>query len=883
MNTITYAEIYQSAHTVHIILFLLRVMNDYIQSLSVTNKKVFYKIKNTILKVVKATSAVDFNQNCLREHLCPRSINGRHTGNRNTTTNTLKKRLQDAQDRLQKANEEKAALLTSFALDQDHLRQAAFEHLNEYEHHQQWIANTRIQKKLTSLHRGPVRNERPAQGFINLSTTTLSKQQEKLLNLGLNCHFIRRPHPESKRIEIECLIDRLLTLQNERKVNLSPTIREDLIGESGRDRGHYRSQILTKEMKEAAKELRERDDIIIRKGDKAAVYVVMDKEVYMEKMDTILGNPAKFQRLQKDPTEQVKKRINNLIQKANTSTKHFNQVIGDYGPGYSYGTVKTHKPGNPLRPIISQVTTPTYHVAKKLNSLLAPYVPTGRSISSATEFIDLLRTAPPCHDIASLDVESLFTNVPVEKTIDIIIERVYRSALPNLDIPEDVLRSMLVTCTMEAPFLSHRGELFRQVDGVAMGSPLGVLFANMYMAWVEERTFNNHPPPGVYARYIDDIFITTTSDEEVPHLITALEENSSLAFTCESSVEGRLPFLDVDICKQDEGFKTKVYTKATNVGRCLNARGECPVSYKISVVSSYVNRALTHCSNWTEVHRELDRIRQLLTNNGYADHLIEKVIKKKLDQFAEPAQLPTPPQEKITIYHQNTFHDQYREECDALRGIIKRGVTPTNRDAIIDLRIFCKPNLIRSMVMRNSTAPRAPREATTNVVYKFTCQEGRCDGSSTYIGRTSSTLRRRLQYHRNQGSIFQHFTEIHSMRPPLQKLIEQTEIVHKESTFRKLQIAEAVSITCQHPTINIQQAADFILPSARPQVINPLQEQQALRHQQPSEPQPQEHQDQPANQNSGPVTRARSRATNPPTGLPPSVNPRPLPPQLNSQ
>ena len=49
-------------------------MNDYIQSLSHDNKKVFYKIRNVVLKIVKSTSAVDFNQNCLREHLCPRNI-----------------------------------------------------------------------------------------------------------------------------------------------------------------------------------------------------------------------------------------------------------------------------------------------------------------------------------------------------------------------------------------------------------------------------------------------------------------------------------------------------------------------------------------------------------------------------------------------------------------------------------------------------------------------------------------------------------------------------------------------------------------------------------------------------------------------------------------
>ena len=186
-------------------------MNGFIQSLSVANRRAFFKIKNSVLKIVKATSAVDFNQNCLRENLCPRSINGQPTGN-HSTTNILKKRLQDAQQRLQQASEEKTALWNAFSMDQDHLRQEASQHLDEYERHQQWIANTRIQKKLTTLNRGPVRNERPAQGFINLSTTTLTQQQEKLLNLGLNCHYIRRPHPETKRIEIECLIDNLLSL-----------------------------------------------------------------------------------------------------------------------------------------------------------------------------------------------------------------------------------------------------------------------------------------------------------------------------------------------------------------------------------------------------------------------------------------------------------------------------------------------------------------------------------------------------------------------------------------------------------------------------------------------------------------------------------------------
>ncbi|XP_076056327.1 uncharacterized protein LOC143034276 [Oratosquilla oratoria] len=362
-----------------------------------------------------------------------------------------------------------------------------------------------------------------------------------------------------------------------------------------------------------------------------------------------------------------------------------------------------------------------------------------RSVSSATDFIDLLRTAPPCHDIASLDAESLFTNVPVDETINIILDRVYRSDLPALNIPEYILKAMLETCTKEAPFLSHRGELFKQVDGVAMGSPLGVLFANMYMAQVEKKVFNHHPPPGLYARYIDDIFITTSSDEDANSLLTAFQNNSCLTFTCEQSEQKRLPFLDIDITKDKNGFKTKVYTKDTNVGRCLNARGECPPAYKRSVAAAYINRALTRCSSWTETRHELERIRQLLTNNGYPDEMIEGLIRKKLDHYTAPTQTPVSPDCKITIYYQSSYHDRYKDECDAIRGIIKRGVTPTHSNNTIDLRINAKPNLTRSLFMRNNTAPRTPKEASTNVIYEFSCQESRCDGSNTYIDRTSTT------------------------------------------------------------------------------------------------------------------------------------------------
>ena len=279
--------------------------------------------------------------------------------------------------------------------------------------------------------------------------------------------------------------------------------------------------------------------------------------------------------------------------------------------------MKTHKAGNPLRPIISQIPTPTYRLAKKLNQLLTPFVPAEFSLRSPTQFIDILENKSSNGLIASLDVESLFTNVPVDETIELIIQEVYHTEKTPLDIPENLLRQLLLLCTKEAPFRGPNGLLYKQIDGVAMGSPLGVLFANFYMGIIERRVLNdNTMRPHIYGRYIDDIFIDVSEEQHLHKLQDAFQQTSCLRFTMEMNNNGSLPFLDVIVSATEGNFITSVYTKKINIGTCLNAKSECPHRYMKSVIHAYVNRAFTHCSSWDLLHKELERITQLLVNNG---------------------------------------------------------------------------------------------------------------------------------------------------------------------------------------------------------------------------------------------------------------------------
>ena len=161
----------------------------------------------------------------------------------------------------------------------------------------------------------------------------------------------------------------------------------------------------------------------------------------------------KFVPLTKDPTEALKKEINQITSSNNMNPDYikFKKLVGQYNPGYLYGNPKIHKDlGNPpYRPIISQIGTPGYHIAKQIDALIKPYRDTTYITSSTLDFLDDLQQFSYKNEImASLDAKDLFTNIPVDETIDIIMNAVTNHPyLPPLNVDLTVLRKLLVICT----------------------------------------------------------------------------------------------------------------------------------------------------------------------------------------------------------------------------------------------------------------------------------------------------------------------------------------------------------------------------------------------------------------------------------------------------
>ena len=178
---------------------------------------------------------------------------------------------------------------------------------------------------------------------------------------------------------------------------------------------------------------------------------------------------------------------------------------------------KVHKCGVPLRSVISMIGTPAYKLAKFLDDLIKPLIPHTYLLKSTQEFTDRLKEIPfnNGNSMVSFDAVSLFTNVPLAETIELIIDRLHDDDNCNaVPVNKNVFRKLMFTATQG--LFMYDNKLYKQVDGVTMGSPLGPTLANFFLGCTEEKTFahNKKLLPKLYLRYIDDVYAVFDCDND---------------------------------------------------------------------------------------------------------------------------------------------------------------------------------------------------------------------------------------------------------------------------------------------------------------------------------------------------------------------------------
>ena len=222
-----------------------------------------------------------------------------------------------------------------------------------------------------------------------------------------------------------------------------------------------------------------------------------------------------------------------------------------------------------FRPILSAINTPGYNLAKFLIPILEPLTQNEFTVKDSLSFAKEITKYDSSLFMASLDVESLFTNIPIKETINNCVNDLHNKNLCNGELNKSDLFKLMETATSESSFIFDF-LLYKKIDGVAMGSPLGPTLANAFLCHYKKEWLGNcpsHVKRMVYRRYVDDVFVLFSSKEHLqPFKDYMNKQYRCIKFTLETEKNNTFSFLDINITRQNNQLKTSVYRKLTFSG-----------------------------------------------------------------------------------------------------------------------------------------------------------------------------------------------------------------------------------------------------------------------------------------------------------------------------
>ena len=292
-------------------------------------------------------------------------------------------------------------------------------------------------------------------------------------------------------------------------------------------------------------------------------------------METVVSDHNKFEKVG------IKKGILNFFIKHEKNISSYLKRLGKSGtlsikqykksqavgsrPGILYGLCKVHQAITdicpPFRPILSAVGTPSYKLAKFLVRKLSSITFNEFTVKDSVPFAEEMVHQDSKHFMGSLDVDFLFTNILLEETINICTNLLYNNEDVIEGINKSEFKNLSSLATQESCFIFN-DVLYKQKNGVAMGSPLGPTMANIFLSFYEIQFLeqcSKEFKPVFYRRYVDDIFVLFESAEHLSKLRNYFNTcDANMSFSFEQEKNGKLSFPDIEVSREKGKFVTTI-------------------------------------------------------------------------------------------------------------------------------------------------------------------------------------------------------------------------------------------------------------------------------------------------------------------------------------
>lgn len=386
---------------------------------------------------------------------------------------------------------------------------------------------------------------------------------------------------------------------------------------------------------EALKNLGKNTDIHITKADKGGGVVILNQTDYLAKMHTLLADDSTYDHVKTGTGKKLATIFNQtarrILSRTESGKKYLWLLEENPNPPHMYGLPKIHKEGHPMRPITSGIGSAPHKVAKFLAKPLSGLLGT---ISKAhlRHSQDLLQRINGISirnkRMASFDVASLFTNVPVDKAL-IVLEKAIASKEVTLPMEDTAFLALVKLCVQFNCF-SFNQEEYQQKFGMPMGSPLSTVLACLYMESLEEGQISKITGKNiVWLRYIDDVLILAPRRTNLHALLNKINNiEPTITFTMEDEHDdGTLPFLDVLLVRRNNDMMFKVYRKPTHKNDLIHYLSAHDPKTKSGVIIGFFIRAFRICSR-EFLAEELQFITDSFRLLMYPHHFISRARKK---------------------------------------------------------------------------------------------------------------------------------------------------------------------------------------------------------------------------------------------------------------
>lgn len=558
--------------------------------------------------------------------------------------------------------------------------------------------------------------------------------------------------------------------------------------------------------------------VALMPSDKGGEFCAVDQEVYRDLGRSHLSDTATYRPIPRMTAKTVEGKINNtwrtICRERGVSTRCLRSYISSNTRLATFHhVIKTHKPGPQLkiRPIIASRDSPTERIAWLLCSILSPLlkdVPTHLADSTAL-MTTVAGTSPQTlsryHHQCSLDVQALYTSVPVDEALLAMRDKLQQhgGAVPNPLRVEDVI--LLLKAVFNLAYFHYDGKIYRQASGLPMGCAVSGIVAILFLERIEARALDQFARCPLFRRYVDDCYALVENEEEARELQEVFNrQHPAIKYELEDCTRNQdttsLSLLDLTINVNQNGEASfDFYTKPARSSIFVHKDAALPWRQKAAAIRNERQRIEARCNRSS---RETNKtaFEEKLRANGYTANDLGRT---------------------------NPTGRRRRRRPDTTRGGVHYIDLPFLGEAAehrirrafqregVNIRIFRRSTSILDIVrprqpeIRRCIWDTCPTQSTSqcfvkNCVYQVTCTP--C--GQRYIGSTTRPLHERIREHTTQGrgsTIHGHLTDCGGGTAQV-----EVRILAREKDAVNTRLREALLIKKLRPQLNTREECDLI-------------------------------------------------------------------------